>query len=203
MNKAHALLTTTAAALAMVGCAASDSPPNPLEGYEQVNPSTAQAPPEAVTSDYPADRVEHGQYMVSMLGCGNCHTDGALVGKPDTSRLLAGSGTGIARSDPMTNHHPGVLYPSNITPDRETGIGSWSLEKIETMLRSGVNAHGQRTIPVMPWPLYAQLNPEDATAIAMYLKSLPPVEHRVPGNVNPGQRAKAPFVHFGVYRSSE
>ena len=53
----------------------------------------------------------------------------------------------------------------------------------------------------MPSSIYSQLRSEDATAIAMYLKSLAPVRHEIPENVQPGERSKAPFVHFGVYRS--
>ena len=55
----------------------------------------------------------------------------------------------------------------------------------------------------MPWPSYANIHAEDATAIAAYLKSLPPVRHQVPANVQRGQRSTAPFIHFGVYQSKE
>lgn len=203
MNKAHHALSTLAAVLAMAGCGATPEPYDPLEGYDRVEPAQAHEAPAAIAADYPPDRVEQGRYLVGILGCGNCHTDGALAGKPDVTRLLAGSGIGIARSDPTSVRHPGVVFPSNITPDPETGIGDWSLEQIEGMLASGTNLHGERTLPVMPWSIYAQLRPEDATAVAMYLKSLSPVKHRVPANVRPGQRTKEPFVHFGVYRSKE
>ena len=55
----------------------------------------------------------------------------------------------------------------------------------------------------MPWLNFARLSPEDAQVIAMYLKALPPVDHRVPAAVQPGRKATAPFVHFGVYQSQE
>lgn len=140
---------------------------------------------------------------MGLLGCGSCHTDGALVGSPVPGRDLAGSSVGIAYSNPLATPRPGVLYASNLTPDRETGIGGRSLAELVRMIRLGVDSHGSQTIPVMPWPAYANILEEDATAIAMYLKSLPPVRHRVPANVRPGQRATAPFVHFGVYQSRE
>ena len=183
--------------------AVSAAPPDPLEGYEPVKPSTGRLPPEAVASDYPRERVDQGRYLVGLLGCGNCHTDGALAGKPNPDRLMAGSATGIARSDPTFVSYPGVVFPANLTPDPETGIGNWSIEEIDTMLRSGTNRHGQRALPVMPWPNFSQLRPEDTEAIAMYLKSLPPVNHKVPKDVQPGKKSKAPFVHFGVYRSTK
>lgn len=200
MNKAHSLLGIAAGMIAMAASAATSGP---LEGYEPVEPSTGRLPPEAVASVYPQERVDQGRYLVGLLGCGNCHTDGALAGKPNPERLMAGSATGIARSDPTLVRYPGVVFPANLTPDPETGIGDWSIEEIGTMLRSGKNRHGQRALPVMPWPIYAQLRPEDTEAIAMYLKSLPPVKHKVPKGVQPGKQSKSPFVHFGVYRSTK
>ena len=197
MNKAHGILAATAAMLFAAGATAN----NPLAGYEHVEPAPSPLPPAAVAGKYPEGTVEQGRYLVGLLGCGNCHTDGALAGKPNPSHLLAGSGVGIARSDPTAVRNPGVVFPSNLTPDPKTGIGNWSLEQIVTMLQSGTNRHGRRTLPVMPWSIYSQLREEDAKAIAMYLKSLPPVKHKVPADVEPGKLSKEPFVHFGVYRS--
>jgi len=145
--------------------------------------------------------VEKGKYLTGLLGCGSCHTNGALVGMPRQDQLLAGSSTGIAWSNPMQESNPGIVYPSNLTPDMETGIGSWSIAQIVNMVQAGIDNHGSRTLPVMPWPSYANINDEDANSIAMYLKSLPPVRHQVPQNVSPGRKAVAPFVHFGVYQS--
>jgi hypothetical protein len=93
------------------------------------------------------------------------------------------------------------VCPANLTPDPATGIGNWSVAQIVTMLQSGVDSHGARALAVMPFGAYARLRPEDAEAVAVYLKSLPPVQHRVPENVRAGQRTRAPYVHFGVYRS--
>lgn len=193
-------LAALAASLALGGCANTQAP-NPLEGYEQVKPTASQPAPAAASSAYPAERRERGRYLVDLLGCGNCHTDGALVGQPDEDRLLAGSRVGIATSNPLEVSNPAIIYPANLTPDPETGIGDWTLQQIVTMLQSGVNRHGSQTLPVMPWLTYSRLKAEDAEAIAMYLKSLPPVSHRVPDNVRQGRRASAPYVHFGVYRS--
>lgn len=191
------LATFAAAVFTLTACA---NAPAPAAGYEPVQPAVP-ATPHAQAASYPEDAVAHGRYLVELLGCGNCHTDGALVGEPNPERLLAGSRVGIATSDPMTVRKPGVVYPSNLTPDEETGIGGWTLEQIVTMMQSGVNRHGSQALPVMPWVSYARLQTVDANAIAMYLKSLPPVEHRVPSNVRQGKRARAPYVHFGVYRS--
>jgi len=175
---------------------------NPLEDYEQLTPSTILESPEpAAQSNYPTERVEKGKYLTGLLGCGSCHTNGALVGMPRQDQLLSGSSTGIAWSNPMQKSNPGIVYPSNLTPDMETGIGSWSIAQIVNMVQAGIDNHGSRTLPVMPWPSYANINDEDANSIAIYLKSLPPVRHQVPQNVSPGRKAVAPFVHFGVYQS--
>ena len=191
-------LFSTVLALALTGCA---TPPNPLEDYEQVVSVAVLEAPDPTALDFPAEKMERGRYLVDLLGCGSCHTDGALIGKPDNARLLAGSGVGIATSSPLEKSNPGVVYPSNLTPDRKTGIGGWTLDQIVTLLQAGTDSHGRQTLPVMPWMTYSKLQSSDAEAIAMYLKSLPPIEHRVPANVRPGRRATAPYIHFGIYRS--
>ncbi len=53
----------------------------------------------------------------------------------------------------------------------------------------------------MPWRGYAKLSDDDADAIVSYLRTIKPVEHRVPAEVQPGKTASHPFVYFGVYRS--
>ncbi|MEX2367000.1 MAG: hypothetical protein WD601_10360 [Pseudohongiellaceae bacterium] len=187
--------------LVLTACSSS-TPFNPLDEYEQLTPTTILETPEAVAnSAYPAEVVARGKYLTGLLGCGSCHTNGALVGQARADQLLAGSDTGIAYSNPLAEANPGVVYPSNLTPDMETGIGSWTLEQIITMLQTGVDNHSSQTLPVMPWPSYASLEADDAYAMAAYLKSLPPVRHRVPANVRPGQAARFPFIHFGIYQS--
>ena len=53
----------------------------------------------------------------------------------------------------------------------------------------------------MPWQGYAKMTSEDVDAIVAYLRSIKPVEHKVPGEVLPGERAREPYVYFGTYRS--
>jgi mono/diheme cytochrome c family protein len=191
----------TSLSLLLTACAA---PYNPLDEYEQLNPVTRlDAPPARNDAEFSAETVQRGQYLVTLLGCGSCHTNGALIGEPNLSMLLAGSDTGIAWTNPLAERNPGVVYPANLTPDAETGIGSWSTDEIIAMIQTGVDRHSGQTLPVMPWPSYANIHADDARAIAAYLLSLPPVRHQVPANVRPGQRATAPFVHFGVYRSRD
>ena len=171
--------------------------------YELLEPSTMLPAPEPLLLTeryYTKAQINQGKYMVELLGCSSCHTDGALIGEPNHQRLLAGSQVGIAYSDPLTENNPGVVFPGNLTSDRETGIGLWNETDIVEMLRTGVNQYGRHTLSVMPWPAYTKITDEDAIAIAAYLMSLPAVEHVVPRNIRPGYNTERDFVHFGVYR---
>jgi len=185
----------------LTGCSSSGQ--TALRNFETLTPVTimeAPAPDPGRTASTDAEQVARGKYLVELLGCGSCHTDGALTGLPDKSRLLAGSHTGIAYSDPLRQKYPGVVYPSNLTPDGETGIGLWSDEQVLQMITSGIDKHGRRKLPIMPWPAYTRLSDMDGRAIVSYLRSLTPVNHKVPGNVKPGEKATQPYVYFGVYR---
>lgn len=189
--------------LALVACASGDYY-DPLEDYEAINAATIlDAPsPEGVAPENQA-LVNRGEYLVELLGCGSCHTDGALIGQPNADLALAGSGIGIAFTNPLQNRNPGVVYAPNLTPDRDTGIGRWSTDEIVAAVRAGAGRHGSRRILVMPWQGYAKISDEDALAIAGYLQSLEPIEHQVPFDIPVGTRARAPYVHFGVYRSRD
>ena len=191
------------APIILIACA-SEAPYDPLGDYEELEAVTIlDAPSPAATEESPEKRriLARGEYMVELLGCGSCHTDGALVGEPRMDRSLAGSRIGIAYTNPLEFRNPGVVYAPNLTPDDETGIGLWSTDQIVDAIRVGQGRHGPRRILVMPWQGYAKLNYEDAFAIAQYLQRLEPVRHQVPPEVQPGQPAREPFVHFGVYRS--
>jgi len=187
----------------MVSLSACTTAFNPARDLEEMKPVTImEAPsPEVRQGRYDPEQVNHGKYLVELLGCGSCHTDGALVGKPVPGRYLAGSRTGIAYTSPLEDRHPGIVYPSNLTPDPETGLGKWNDTEIIDMIRTGTDRHGRRQLPVMPWPAYARVSQGDARAIVAYLRNLPSVRHRVPENVSPGNRASQPFVYFGVYQS--
>lgn len=189
--------------LALAACA-SETRYNPHADYEELDATTILDAPSPVPGNFaPENRyvVERGEYLVELLGCGSCHTDGALEGAPQLSKSLAGSRIGIAYMNPFDNDMPGVVYPPNITPDRETGIGEWSDNQIAAAVRAGLGRHLSRRIAVMPWQGYAKMSDEDATAIVAYLRSINPVRHEVPAEVRPGTKAKAPFIYFGVYRS--
>lgn len=189
--------------LAIAACA-SDTSFDPYTDYEELDSATILDAPSPTPGNFaPENRyiVERGEYLVELLGCGGCHTDGALDGAPKMDRSLAGSRTGIAWMNPFQNDRPGVVYPPNITPDSDTGIGEWSDQQIAYAVRAGVGQHLNRRIAVMPWQGYAKMTDEDVDAIVAYLRSIEPVRHEVPREVRPGVRATEPFIYFGTYRS--
>jgi mono/diheme cytochrome c family protein len=173
---------------------------NPMQDYDLKQPVTDHDVP-VIPSQYAEADVMRGNYLAELLACGTCHTQGALVGEPDPGYPFAGSSIGIAYTNPFENENPGVLYPANITPDEETGIGSWSDEAVIDAIRMGIDSHGNRMVPVMPWLSYSKIKDEDARALTAFLRSLKPVQHQVPRNVRQGQTATSPYVHFGVYQS--
>jgi len=198
MNYTLFLLPTL---LALAACAA---PSDPLEDYVEVEAVTNIDAPAAEPGTYaPENRgqVERGEYMVELLGCGACHTSGALTGDPDLERPLAGSMTGIAFTNPLEHNNPGVVYPPNITPDVETGIGGMSDQQIANAIRAGIGRHAGRRITVMPWQGYTRMSADDIEAVVAYLRSIKPIRNEVPEMVPPGTRARYPYVHFGVYQS--
>lgn len=134
------------------------------------------------------DRVKRGEYLVTIMDCTGCHTPGALAGKPDPARSLAGSNIGFAIPD------LGIFYPPNLTPDRETGLGEWSEVEIVKAVRTGVTPNGRMLVPIMPFHSYAKLTDADAQALAAYLKSLKPVRHQVPAIAGPAEKPTAPYL---------
>ncbi len=196
---------STALLIPLLVACASDTARDPTEGFIERKPATIQDAPTIDTAAIaPANRdsVRRGEYMVELLGCGACHTNGALVGTPDIEAPLAGSDVGIALTTPLEYRFPPILYAPNLTPDLKTGIGGWSDDQLVNAIRAGKDRHGGGLGLVMPWRGYSILSDEDAHAIADYLRSLDAVEHRVPDNVSQGQRARKPFVYFGVYEKT-
>lgn len=146
-----------------------------------------------------ADAVARGEYLVSLLGCGRCHTEGYLLGGQATGPHLAGSQVGIAYTDEEPGSTPGLAFAPNLTADEATGLGSWSRRDIVRALTTGVGTDGHRRLPVMPWANYSVLNDADVQAIAAYLKSLPPVRREIPRSTAAGEPVEYPYVRFGIY----
>jgi len=117
----------------------------------------------ALGDSQPLDPVlKAGEYIFHAVGCASCHTDQKHYGAP-----LAG---GRALKTEF-----GTFYPPNITPDRETGIGSWSEQDFVRALREGRDDEGDNLYPAFPYPAYTHLTDADLHALWTYLRAQPPV----------------------------
>ena len=126
--------------------------------------------------------IERGKYLATIGGCSDCHTPGTFLGHPDMERFLGGSDVGFAVPG------LGVFAGANLTPDKETGIGNWSVKEIVTAITTGKRPDGRMLAPIMPYEALSQLSNSDAEAIADYLKSLKPVANKVAGPFGPTEK---------------
>jgi mono/diheme cytochrome c family protein len=97
--------------------------------------------------------IAQGAYVAKVGDCAACHT--APGGKP-----FAG---GLAIASPV-----GTIYSTNITPDRDTGIGAYTYGEFERAVRRGVERHGNTLYPAMPYPSYARISDTDLAALYAY-----------------------------------
>jgi len=112
--------------------------------------------------------VLRGQYVYELADCAACHT------KPGGTTLAGGLGL----VTPL-----GTIYTTNITPDRDTGIGNYSLTDFVRALRLGVRRDGARLYPAMPYTAYAKISDEDLQDLFAYLqKDITPVSQTAPAN---------------------
>jgi len=194
-------LLTVATTLCLSACGSLEYPVARYDEMATRVTTLAPDPDAASGGQFDPALVHRGQYLAQIMGCGSCHTDGALVGRPNPAKLFAGSDVGIAYTDPARDVRPGVAFPANLTPDRRTGIGTWTDMQIAEAIRTGWHGTDGKGLMVMPWRAYTQLSAEDTQAIVAYLRSIPAIEHQVPARAAPGVNARAPYVYFGVYRS--
>ena len=135
------------------------------------------------------------------MACGNCHTPRDADGKPIAEKALSG---GLTFNTPAF-----VATAPNITPDRETGIGSWSDAEIKRALVEGSRPdHGRLAgvalAAIMPANFYKALLPDDLDTIIAYLRSVTPVRNEVPDPVYkvPVRRDAYPDADAGFSRAT-
>ena len=117
------------------------------------------------------DLVARGDYLVNtVMTCQNCHTPMGPNG-PDFSKALSG---GLLFDEP-----PFKVVASNITQDKETGIGGWTDAQIKHLLRTGRRPNGVQIAEVMPTAFYGILTERDMDAIVAYLRTVKPVKNKV------------------------
>ena len=117
-------------------------------------------PAGATAADEPVS-VERGAYLVRAAGCISCHT--------------AKDGPALAGGLPLKTPF-GTYYSPNITPDQETGIGTWSDEDFLKAVKLGLRPDGSHLFPVFPYPTYTRMTRADALAIKAWLFAQEPVE---------------------------
>jgi mono/diheme cytochrome c family protein len=132
--------------------------------------------------------LEQGKYLVeSVTICFECHSERDYTkpgwpipeGHAGGGRILRGEGS------------PNQIVAPNITPNKETGIGNWSDEEIIRAVRDGVGKNGRLLNPEMPSRYFHSLDDAELRAIVLYLRSIPPVDHRPPDMAPyvPGKRS--------------
>jgi len=154
--------------------------------------------------------VRRGEYLAGYGGCGDCHTpklmtpDGPV---PDKSRLLSGYPANaqlppvpadVVGPDPkkwgaLTNGDLtawvgpwGISFAANLTPDPQTGMGAWTSDVFIKTMRTGKHlGTGRALLPPMPWFDMAVLTDQDLKAVFAYLRSLKPIQNKVPQPLPP------------------
>lgn len=153
--------------------------------------------------------IERGKFLVTVGGCSDCHTP-KLFGPQgithDSSRFLSGypadnplpevdmslvqPGKWVLFTQDITGAVGpwGASFAANLTPDKETGIGTWQPEMFINALRTGKHlGAGRPILPPMPWEGISKLSNEDLNAMFAYLKSLKPIKNKVPNPITPDQ----------------
>jgi mono/diheme cytochrome c family protein len=131
-----------------------------LTGFVSWRIATRERDPLLPDVAHTAQLVARGEYLTRAADCAPCHE--APGGKP-----FAG---GVAFKLPF-----GTIYSTNITPDRVTGIGTWSDDEFVRALHQGLANDGRHLYPAFPYTSYTAMSRDDAVAIKAYLFSLPAV----------------------------
>jgi len=147
----------------------------------------------SASSEYQDAQLEHGKYIASIAGCPVCHTsykaeyqDPAKltleqiqtlafneVNALDQNKLLAGGR--VFQLGPIGN-----LLTRNLTPDKETGLGTWTTDQIKVAVKTGMAIDGKMLFPVMPYHAYNGMADADVDAVIAYLQSVNAVSNKIP-----------------------
>ena len=132
--------------------------------------------------------IERGSYLVNtIMTCGNCHSP---KGPPDVIAGKDFSG-GLSWDEP-----PFKVTASNITPDKDTGIGNWNDADVKKLLRTGLRPSGIPIASIMPTGFYDIISDDDMDAIVAYLRTIKPVSNKVPDPIY--RMAASPQVFPGA-----
>jgi mono/diheme cytochrome c family protein len=128
-----------------------------------------------VTAARAQSPVERGRYLVNtVMTCQNCHTPKGPAGDI-ADKAFSG---GLTFDEP-----PFTVTASNITQDRDTGIGKWTEAELKSFMTTGVRPNGVPVAPLMPTGYYKILTPGDLNAVVAYLRTISPIRNEVVGPV--------------------
>jgi hypothetical protein len=176
-----------------------------LAGGQAAAPAAAQpaAAKPAAAKPAASTAAARGKYLVTGGGCNDCHTPwkmGDNGPEPDMTRMLSGHPAEMQLPPPPPPNGPwtvagaatftawsgpwGTSYTANLTPDKETGLGTWTAQQFVDTIRNGrVQGHGRQLLPPMPWPAIRNFSDSDLKAIFAYLQTIPPIKNKVPDPV--------------------
>ena len=123
-----------------------------------------------ITQRFSAESVAKGEALAAAGHCATCHT------RPGGQRFAGGYGV---------NTPFGIIYGTNITPDANSGIGTWSIEAFIRAMREGVARDGSHLFPAFPYYAYTKLSDDDVEALYAYLMTRPAATASVPTNTLP------------------
>ena len=125
--------------------------------------------------DATPQRVERGRYLFELAGCRGCHSqhDWNTHGAP----IIPGK-EGAGQWFDMPDL-PGRVVAPNLTPDRETGAGTWTDDQLARAIREGIGHDGRALFPMMPYQGLRTMSDEDLASVVIYLRSLPPVHSQL------------------------
>lgn len=133
-------------------------------------------PAEDLSFEHTPMMVERGKYLANHVTvCIDCHSqrDWSLYSGPIKEGTF---GMGGDVFDEKTAGVPGTLYAANITP---SGVGDWTDGELYRLITCGVTKDDRAIFPIMPYPAYSKMDPNDVKAIIAYIRTLAPIENEV------------------------
>ena len=122
-------------------------------------------------------RLDRGRYIATALaGCLYCHSPHNWSAA-DMAMIAGKEGAGDVQ--PYANL-PGKMVAPNITPDPETGAGTWTDDQMARAIREGIGHDGRALFPLMPYEHYRRMSDEDLASVIVYVRSLPAVRNALP-----------------------
>ena len=127
-----------------------------------------------------SDLMARGKYLVTAIDCAQCHGDPKVILDPQALTKPESVNVPFIGGREFDAGPLGTFYAPNLTGDPDTGLGDWTTDQIVNALRNGVDNQGQTIAPLMPYNYFHGMSDDDAKAIAVYLKTLPPVKNQAP-----------------------